>query len=98
MSGRPIALVGHHHVCPAVEPGPKPHVGGPIAQPQQSFVRFNGVPVAVRGDKCICVGPLDTVTGGSSLVRIDGKAVARIGDAAARGGRIVQGVSSIKAG
>ncbi|WP_437360923.1 PAAR domain-containing protein [Inquilinus limosus] len=67
-------------------------------QPQQSFVRFNGVPVAVRGDKCTCVGPLDIITGGSGLVRINGKAVARVGDATAHGGRIVQGVSSIKAG
>ncbi|WP_225768816.1 PAAR domain-containing protein [Inquilinus sp. Marseille-Q2685] len=95
MSGRPIALVGHHHICPAAE-GSKPHVGGPIAQPQQSFVRFNGVPIAVRGDKCTCIGPLDTITGGSGLVRINGKAVARIDDATAHGGRIVQGVPSIK--
>jgi uncharacterized Zn-binding protein involved in type VI secretion len=95
--GKPIALVGHHHICPAAEPGPKPHVGGPIAQPQQSFVRFNGVPVAVRGDKCVCIGPFDTITGGSGLVRINGRPVARIDDATAHGGRIVQGVPSIKA-
>ncbi len=59
-------------------------------------MRFNGIPIAVRGDKCICIGPVDTITGGSGLVRINGKAVARIDDATAHGGRIVQGVSSIR--
>ncbi len=43
------------------------------------------------------MGPLDTISGGSGLVRINGKPVARIDDATVHGGRIVQGASTIKA-
>lgn len=63
----------------------------------EKSVRFNGVPIAVRGDRCICIGPPDTITGGSGIVRINGKPVVRIDDATAHGGRIVQAVPSIKA-
>ncbi|WP_051040880.1 PAAR domain-containing protein [Rhizobium leguminosarum] len=71
-----------------VEPGPKPHVGGPISE-TQTLVTVEGVPVAVVGDKCTCVvaGP-DTISGGSSIVFIEGNALARIGD----GGRVVEGL------
>lgn len=87
-----VSLKGHNHVCPMVEPGPKPHVGGPISD-TQSLVKVDGVPVAVVGDKCTCVvGPKDTIIGGSPLVFIDGKALARAGDPTAHGGRIVQGL------
>jgi uncharacterized Zn-binding protein involved in type VI secretion len=94
--GKPIALKGHHHTCPMVDPGPKPHIGGPVSQ-TQSLVKVNGIPVAVVGDKCICIGDgLDTITSGSSIVRIDGKAVARLGDSTGHGGVIVQGEAGVK--
>ncbi len=51
-----IALVGHMHVCPKIEPGPGPHVGGPVIDAGQSFVKFNGIPVAVEGGQCLCSG------------------------------------------
>lgn len=92
MSGRPIALVGHHHICPTAQPGPKPHVGGPIAQPQQSFVRFNGVPVVVRADKW----PFRHHHRGFRPCPHQRQApVARIDDAIAHDGRIVHGVPSV---
>lgn len=53
----------------------------------------SGVPVAVVGDKCTCVvGGPDTISGGSSIVFIEGKALARIGDPTAHGGQIVEGL------
>lgn len=52
--GKPIALAGHMHVCPKVDPGPKPHVGGPVTSAGHSFVRFNGTPLAVEGGQCLC--------------------------------------------
>ncbi len=87
-----VSLKGHNHLCPMVEPGPKPHVGGPISQ-TQTLVTVEGVPVAVVGDTCTCmVGGPDTISGGSLIVFIEGKAVARIGDPTAHGGRIVEGL------
>ncbi|WP_422664922.1 PAAR domain-containing protein, partial [Aeromonas salmonicida] len=44
------------HVCPRVEPGPVPHVGGPIIDAGQAIVTINGVPVAVVGGKALCTG------------------------------------------
>ncbi|NGN97633.1 hypothetical protein G5S52_08105 [Grimontia sp. S25] len=93
----PVSLLGHMHVCPKVEPGPVPHVGGPIIDAGQSLVKVNGIPVAVVGGKAICtgVGMPDDLKQGSSLVKIDGKAVVRMGDGCAHGGQVVQGWPTI---
>lgn len=95
--GKPVALVGHHHVCPKVDPGPKPHVGGPIIS-GQSAVRVNGTPVAVVGDKTLCTGVpcTDPIVVGSGIARINGKPIARVGDRTAHGGTIVQGVPHVR--
>lgn len=95
---KPIATIGHMHVCPKIEPGPRPHVGGPVLT-GQSGVRINGVPVSTVGDKTLCMGMPgpDKITGGSSGVSIDGRKVARQGDATSHGGRIVTGVPNVRA-
>lgn len=92
-----VALKGHNHVCPLVDPGPKPHVGGPISRCQQSFVTFNGIPLALVGDKLTCVGSSseDSVASGSSCVTINAIPVARIGDPTSHGGVIVEGESGL---
>ncbi|MGP4725881.1 PAAR domain-containing protein [Agrobacterium deltaense] len=98
MVGRAVTLKGHMHVCPMVDPGPKPHVGGPVVSTQQSFVTVEGVPIATVGDSLLCTGvptTSDRITGGSAIAKIDGKAVARQGDPCAHGGSLVQGVSWI---
>ncbi|MBY4611381.1 PAAR domain-containing protein [Rhizobium sp. 9T] len=94
MVGRPVTLKGHMHVCPMVDPGPRPHVGGPVSSTSQSFVCVEGVPIATVGDRCTCTGVPTTagVTSGSSIANIGGKKVARFGDACEHGGRLVQGV------
>ncbi|MBB3649682.1 putative Zn-binding protein involved in type VI secretion [Rhizobium sp. BK619] len=54
-------------------------MSAPISQ-TQTLVTVDGVPVAVVGDKCTCVvGGPNTVSGGSSIVFIEGKALARMG-------------------
>jgi uncharacterized Zn-binding protein involved in type VI secretion len=95
----PIALLGHMHVCPAVGPGPTPHVGGPVVDAGQSRVFFNNIPFAVVGGKCLCtgVGMMANHVMGSSIVHVDGKAVMRIGDMTGHGGKIVMGVPTILA-
>lgn len=88
-----VSLKGHNHVCPMVEPGPKPHVGGPVEDAGQDFVTVGGIPVAIVGGTCICqAGGPDPIAGGSSVLFIEGKAVARIGDPTGHGGRVVEGL------
>ncbi|MFP7675512.1 PAAR domain-containing protein [Marivita sp. S0852] len=86
------------HICPQVDPGPKPHVGGPVVRAGQSLVTFSGVPVAVEGGKCTCTGMPgpDDMTKGSSLVKINGRGVMRIGDDTGHGGKLTVGVPTFR--
>lgn len=92
-----VSLKGHMHICPKVDPGPRPHVGGPVKSTQQNFVTVEGIPIATVGDKCLCTGvPMDDgIVGGSSIANINGQKIARVGDGCSHGGRLVQGVSWI---
>lgn len=98
MSNKPLAILGMMHVCPVIDPGPKPHVGGPIISAGQSHVKFNGIPWAVDSGKCLCTGKPgdDPHSQGSGKVKINGKGVMRIGDSTSHGGKIVTGVPVIK--
>ena len=87
----PAARVSDMHTCPMVNPGPVPHVGGPILPPGAATVLIGGKPAAVVGDLCVCVGPPDTIAAGSSTVFIGGKPAARMGDSTTHGGVIVGG-------
>ncbi len=93
--GSSVSLRGHAHVCPMIDPGPRPHVGGPVVSTQQSFVTVEGVPIATVGDKTLCSGVPTTagITGGSAIATIEGRKIARQGDACEHGGKLVQGVS-----
>lgn len=98
MTSLPVTLKGHMHVCPMVDPGPKPHIGGPVISTGQSFVTVNGIPIATVSDKTFCSGVPTTasITGGSSVARIEGKKIARLSDACEHGGKLVQGVPWIR--
>ena len=88
------------HMCPMQTPGvpPVPHVGGPITGPGVATVLIGGIPAAVMGDMCTCVGPPDTIVKGSSTVMIGGKPAARLGDSCAHGGSIVLGMPTVMIG
>lgn len=96
--GHPVSLLGHMHTCPMVDPGPRPHVGGPVISTAQSFVKVNGIPIATVGSKCLCSGVPTTaaITEGSSVAKIGGQKVARINDGCEHGGKLVQGISWLK--
>ena len=98
--GKPAARIGDMHMCPMVTPGlpPVPHVGGPITGPGCPTVLIGGMPAAVMGDMCVCVGPPDTIVLGSTGVFIGGKPAARMGDQCAHGGAITLGCPTVLIG
>ena len=85
------------HVCPMITVL-VPHVGGPIAGPGCPTVLIGGMPAAVVGDVCVCVGPPDAIVKGSSTVMIGGKPAARMLDMTAHGGMIVLGCPTVMIG
>ena len=96
----PAARLTDLHVCPMVTPGlpPIPHVGGPITGPGAPTVLIGGMPAAVMGDMCVCVGPPDTIIKGSATVLIGSKPAARMGDTTAHGGSIAIGLPTVMIG
>lgn len=88
------ARISDMHTCPMVNPGPVPHVGGPVATGCPT-VLIGFKPAARVGDNCVCVGPIDTISKGSSTVMIGGKPAARIGDMTVHGGVIVAGCATV---
>lgn len=95
--GKPAARIGDMHVCPQVTVL-VPHVGGPIIGPGCPTVLIGGMPAAVMGDLCVCVGPPDSIILGSTGVMIGGKPAARMGDQCAHGGAIVLGCPTVLIG
>ncbi|MCB9233177.1 MAG: PAAR domain-containing protein [Bacteroidia bacterium] len=93
----PAARIGDMHVCPAVCPGPAPHVGGPIVAGAPTVI-IAGVPAARMGDSAVCACAPDTIIKGSGTVMIGGAPAARIGDSCAHGGSIVVGAPTVMIG
>lgn len=98
--GFPAARIGDMHVCPLVTPGtpPIPHVGGPIMGPGCPTVLIGGMPAAVMGDTCTCIGPPSSIVVGSMGVFIGGKPAARVTDMTAHGGNILMGCPTVLIG
>jgi len=98
--GQPAARIGDMHVCPMMTPGvpPIPHVGGPVAMSGAPTVLIGGMPAAVMGDMCTCIGPPDTIILGSTGVFLNKKPAARMGDSCAHGGTIILGCPTVLIG
>lgn len=94
----PAARVGDMHVCPLVNPGPVPHVGGPISGPGAATVLIGGMPAARATDMAVCSGPPDVLLPGSSTVLIAGMPAVRQGDSTAHGGAVVAGLPTVLIG
>lgn len=95
----PIAArVGDMHICPMVNPGGAPHVGGPVMPPGCPTVLIGGMPAARVGDMATCAGPPDSIVKGSSSVMIGGMPAARMGDTTAHGGSIIIGCPTVLIG
>lgn len=88
------ARIADLHTCPKAEPGPVPHVGGPVAA-GEATVLIGGMPAAREGDMAVCVGPPDTIKQGESSVLIGNKPAARLGDPTEHGGLVVLGMPTV---
>jgi uncharacterized Zn-binding protein involved in type VI secretion len=93
----PAARIGDMHTCPMIDPGPKPHVGGPVLKGDPT-VQIGFMPAARVGDTCTCVGPPDPIAMGSKTVQIGFMPAARMGDATSHGGLITKGCPSVMIG
>lgn len=91
----PAARVSDMHTCPKVEPGPVPHVGGPLLPAGEPTVLVGFMPAARVGDMAVCVGPPDSVSQGEPSVLIGHLAAARLGDPTSHGGVIVLGCPTV---
>jgi uncharacterized Zn-binding protein involved in type VI secretion len=90
----PAARITDMHTCPMVNPGPVPHVGGPVSS-GCGTVMIGYQPAARVGDSAICVPATDSIAAGASNVIIGNKPAARLGDSMAHGGVIVAGCPTV---
>ena len=90
----PAARITDMHVCPKVEPGPVPHVGGPTTS-GEGTVLIGYMPAARIGDSLVCCGPPDRISQGESSVKIGYKPAARLGDSTSHGGKLVAGCPTV---
>lgn len=93
----PASRIGDHHVCPMVNPGPTPHVGGPILTGLGTVLIGNKAAARVS-DKAQCNAPPDSIAMGAPNVLVGNKMAARIGDPTAHGGVVVQGLPTVLIG
>lgn len=94
---QPAARISDMHACPAVAPGPVPHIGGPIVSGQPN-VLIGFMPAARIGDTAVCVPMPDSVSSGATTVLIGGSPAARMGDSCSHGGVIVSGQLNVLIG
>jgi uncharacterized Zn-binding protein involved in type VI secretion len=93
----PAARIGDMHVCPLVNPGPVPHVGGPISA-GFPMVQIGFMPAARVGDMAVCAGPPDAIAMGSPTVQVGGMMSARQGDPTVHGGVVAVGFPMVDIG
>jgi uncharacterized Zn-binding protein involved in type VI secretion len=71
-------------------------VGGTVVEGVNG-VFIDGIPVAVKGSKCICTGSpkANSITIGSSGVFVDGEQIAIVGSMTEHGGIVIEGVPGV---
>ena len=94
---KPAARITDMHTCPLVNPGPVPHVGGPISVGSPNVLTCF-LPQARVSDMAVCVGPPDMIAMGSPTVLVNFLPAARLGDSTAHGGVIVAGCPRVLIG
>ncbi|WNG25232.1 hypothetical protein F0U62_15260 [Cystobacter fuscus] len=90
----PAARMSDAHICPKCEPGPVPHVGGPVVSGEPT-VLIGFMPAARVGDSLTCMGPPDSISQGEPTVIIGHMPAARLGDPTSHGGVVVAGCPTV---
>ncbi len=92
----PAARITDMHVCPMVNPGPVPHVGGPTTSGEATVI-IGFQPAARVGDSLLCTGPgvSDSISQGEPTVIIGNMPAARLGDPTSHGGVLVAGCPTV---
>jgi len=90
----PAARITDLHACPLVNPGPVPHVGGPVTA-GEGTVLIGYQPAARVGDSAKCVPATDSIAAGEPSVLIGYKDAARQGDPTTHGGVIIKGCPTV---
>ena len=94
----PAARISDMHTCPMVNPGPVPHVGGPVISGSPNVIT-GYMPQGRVGDSLICVPAVDSIAAGSPTVLVNNMmAVRMIMDQTAHGGMIVLGEFTVLIG
>lgn len=93
----PAARITDMHMCPKVNPGPVPHVGGPVLAGEGTVI-IGYQPAARVGDKAQCVPAIDSISEGEPSVIIGYKDAARMGDPTSHGGKITKGCPTVLIG
>ena len=93
----PAARITDMHVCPMVNPGPVPHVGGPEISGSPNVIT-GYMPQGRVGDSLICVPAVDRIAAGSPTVLVNNMQAARLGDPTVHGGKIVAGCPTVLIG
>lgn len=93
----PAARITDLHTCPMVNPGPVPHVGGPVIGGEETVLIGNQFAARV-GDSVTCVPAVDKISAGESTVLIGYHDAARMGDPTSHGGRITKGCPTVLIG
>lgn len=94
------ARVGDPHTCPKVEPGPAPHVGGPIISKGSPDIEIDGIPAVCAGvDYCECkAGGPDPIDHGCKTVEFNGRLAVRETDMTLHKGAIAAGSQTVEIG
>ena len=90
----PAARIGDNHTCPMVDPGPKPHVGGPVVSGAPN-VLINGRPPPGSATPARAWGRRTPSRAARLDVFIAGAPAARLGDGTAHGGMVAAGSANV---
>jgi uncharacterized Zn-binding protein involved in type VI secretion len=88
------ARISDFHSCPMVNPGPVPHVGGPVSAGCATVI-IGYEPAARVGDSAVCVPGVDSISQGEDSVLIGNMAAARMGDPTSHGGVVAAGCPTV---
>lgn len=88
---KPAVRVTDPHGCPI-------HGGGPVLPTCAQNTLFNSLNAARIADSCMCIGPPDLITGGTTETVIEGQGATRETEATAHGGKITRGSPDILIG